>query len=173
MNYSAIYQTSLADGNGWRTVLFVSGCNHKCKDCHNKEAWDPKHGKKFTSKTKEFLFSCIKDNIDGLTLSGGDPLYSENIDEVTQLCKEFKERFPNKTIWLYTGSTYEDCTSLEIMNYIDVMVDGFGADAVKHFCILNAFKYVWRAEKKNGIEDIKKAVWYLNKYIELGGKRNA
>lgn len=124
MNYSAIYQTSLADGNGWRTVLFVSGCNHKCKDCHNKEAWDPKHGKKFTSKTKEFLFSCIKDNIDGLTLSGGDPLYSENIDEVTQLCKEFKERFPNKTIWLYTGSTYEDCTSLEIMNYIDVMVDG-------------------------------------------------
>ena len=124
MNYSAIYQTSLADGNGWRTVLFVSGCNHKCKDCHNKEAWDPKHGKKFTSKTKEFLFSCIKDNIDGLTLSGGDPLYSENIDEVTQLCKEFKARFPNKTIWLYTGSTYEDCTSLEIMNYIDVMVDG-------------------------------------------------
>ena len=124
MNYSAIYQTSLADGNGWRTVLFVSGCNHKCKDCHNKEAWDPKHGKKFTSKTKEFLFSCIKDNIDGLTLSGGDPLYSENIDEVTQLCKEFKERFPNKTIWLYTGSTYENCTSLEIMNYIDVMVDG-------------------------------------------------
>lgn len=56
---------------------------------------------------------------------------------------------------------------------IDVMVDVFGADAVKHFCILNAFKYVWRAEKKNGIEDIKKAVWYLNKYIELGGERNA
>ena len=56
---------------------------------------------------------------------------------------------------------------------IDVMLDVFGADAVKHFCILNAFKYVWRAEKKNGIEDIKKAVWYLNKYIELGGERNA
>ena len=52
---------------------------------------------------------------------------------------------------------------------IDVMLDVFGADAVKHFCILNAFKYIWRAEKKNGIEDIKKAVWYLNKYIELGG----
>ena len=52
---------------------------------------------------------------------------------------------------------------------IDVMLDVFGADAVKHFCILNAFKYIWRAEKKNGVEDIKKAVWYLNKYIELGG----
>ena len=52
---------------------------------------------------------------------------------------------------------------------IDVMLDVFGADAVKHFCILNAFKYVWRAEKKNGVEDIKKAIWYLNKYIELGG----
>lgn len=53
---------------------------------------------------------------------------------------------------------------------IDVMLDVFGADAVKHFCILNAFKYIWRAEKKNGVEDIKKAVWYLNKYIELGGE---
>ena len=53
---------------------------------------------------------------------------------------------------------------------IDVMIDVFGADAVKHFCILNAFKYIWRAEKKNGIEDIKKAVWYLNKFIELGGE---
>ena len=52
---------------------------------------------------------------------------------------------------------------------IDVMLDVFGADAVKHFCILNAFKYLWRAEKKNGVEDIKKAVWYLNKYIKLGG----
>ena len=64
----------------------------------------------------------------------------------------------------YAGGKYE-C--------IKAMVDVFGADAVKHFCILNAFKYVWRAEKKNGIEDIKKAVWYLNKYIELGGERNA
>ena len=53
---------------------------------------------------------------------------------------------------------------------IDVMLDVFGADAVKHFCILNAFKYIWRSEKKNGVEDIKKAVWYLNKYIELGGE---
>ena len=64
----------------------------------------------------------------------------------------------------YAGGKYE-C--------IKVMVDVFGADAVKHFCILNAFKYVWRAEKKNGVEDIKKAIWYLNKYIELGGERNA
>ena len=55
---------------------------------------------------------------------------------------------------------------------IDVMIDVFGADAVKHFCILNAFKYLWRSEKKNGVEDIKKAVWYLNKYIELGGDKN-
>lgn len=52
---------------------------------------------------------------------------------------------------------------------IDVMLDVFGADAVKHFCILNAFKYLWRSEKKKGVEDIRKAVWYLNKYIELGG----
>lgn len=124
MKYSAIYKTSLADGQGWRTVLFVSGCNHKCKDCQNRKAWNPKYGKTFSETTKEFLFNCINDDrIDGLTLSGGDPLFPDNIDTVTQLCKELKERFPNKTIWLYTGSKYEDCKSLEIMNYIDVIVD--------------------------------------------------
>lgn len=124
MNYSAIYQTSLADGYGWRTVLFVSGCNHRCHGCQNKKTWNPNFGKKFSEKTKEFLFSCMKDNIDGLTISGGDPLYKDNLEEVTSLCKEFKERFPNKTIWLYTGNLYRDCKHLEIMKYIDVIVDG-------------------------------------------------
>ena len=124
MNYSAIYKTSLADGVGWRTVLFVSGCNHKCKGCHNKKSWNPKCGKKFTEVTKAVLFNCITDNIDGLTLSGGDPLHPANVIELTQLCKEFKDKFPNKTIWLYTGSLYEDVKDLEIMKYIDVIVDG-------------------------------------------------
>lgn len=125
MNYMAIYKTSIADGLGWRTVLFVSGCNHKCKGCQNVESWNPKAGKPFTNETKEFLFNCINnDKIDGLTISGGDPLYKKNIKEVTNLCKEFKQKFPNKNIWLYTGNLYRDSKDLEIMNYIDVIVDG-------------------------------------------------
>ena len=120
----AIYRASLADGEGWRTVLFVSGCHHHCKGCHNPESWNPNAGKPFTDKVKEYLFSCITDQIDGLTISGGDPLYRKNIKAVTELCKEFKECFPNKTIWLYTGNLYRDSKQLEVMQYVDVVVDG-------------------------------------------------
>lgn len=125
MNYISIYKASLADGEGWRTVLFVSGCHHHCKECHNPESWNPNAGQPFTNDVKEFLFKCVdNDFISGLTVSGGDPLYKKNIDEVTKLCKEFKERFPNKTIWLYTGNLYRDSKNLEVMKYVDVVVDG-------------------------------------------------
>lgn len=125
MNYMAIYKTSLADGIGWRTVLFVSGCNHKCKGCHNPESWNKNAGYPFTEETKQKLFEFLsKDYINGLTISGGDPLYSDNISTVTKLCKEIKEKFPNKTIWVYTGSLYRDIKNLELMKYIDVIVDG-------------------------------------------------
>lgn len=124
MNYMTIYRTSLADGIGWRTVLFVSGCSHHCKGCHNKESWNPNAGHLFTDEIKEKLFNCMNDTMDGLTISGGDPLYKKNINEVTKLCKEFKERFPDKTIWLYTGNLYRDSKHLEIMKYVDVVVDG-------------------------------------------------
>lgn len=124
MNYMTIYRTSLADGEGWRVVLFVAGCHHHCKGCQNPESWNPTAGKPFTKEVKEFLFNCITDQIDGLTLSGGDPLYKKNLSEITELCKEFKERFPDKTIWLYTGNLYRDSKDLEVMKYVDVVVDG-------------------------------------------------
>jgi anaerobic ribonucleoside-triphosphate reductase activating protein len=121
----AIYKTSLADGIGWRTVLFVSGCNHKCKGCHNPESWNKNAGYPFTEETKQKLFEFLsKDYINGLTISGGDPLYPDNLVTVTKLCKEIKEKFPNKTIWVYTGSLYRDIKNLELMKYIDVIVDG-------------------------------------------------
>ena len=124
MNYLAIYRASLADGEGWRTVLFVSGCHHHCKGCHNPESWNPNAGHPFTKEVKDYLFNCITDEISGLTISGGDPLYKRNVEDVTKLCKEFKERFPNKTIWLYTGNLYRDSKNLEVMKYVDVVVDG-------------------------------------------------
>lgn len=124
MNYIGVYKTSLLDGIGWRTVLFVSGCSHKCEGCHNPQSWNPKAGHKFTDKTKQFIYDQITDKIDGLTISGGDPLYKDNVKEITKFCKEFKEKFPNKTIWLYTGSLYEEVKDLEVMKYIDVIVDG-------------------------------------------------
>ena len=131
MKYMAIYKTSLADGLGWRTVLFVSGCGHRCNNCHNKDSWNPNAGKRFTESIKNMLFDCITDQIDGLTISGGDPLHKNNIEDVTSLCKEFKEKFPNKNIWLYTGSKYKKIKNLEVMKYVDIIVDGEYKESLK------------------------------------------
>ena len=126
MNYSGIINCSIVDGIGFRTTLFISGCKHCCEGCHNPQAWDFNAGKKYTKEVEEVLFDRIsKDYIKGLTLSGGDPLFSS--DEVYELLVRFRERFGDtKTVWLYTGFTYEYCKEhfSEILGLCDVLVDG-------------------------------------------------
>lgn len=125
MRYLNILDCSIADGEGVRVVLFLSGCSHHCKGCQNPESWNENNGMIFTQESAEKLYKLLdRDYIDGLTLSGGDPLFPPNRDDVLTLCKSVKEKFPNKTIWLYTGYTYEDVRKLKIMNYVDVIVDG-------------------------------------------------
>ena len=125
MNYHGITKTSVVNGEGLRVVLWVSGCNHQCEGCHNPETWDPKSGMIFDSEAKAELFKALKRSwIDGLTLSGGDPLHPVNVDEITALVKEIKEIFPHKTIWLYTGYTYRAVQDLEVLKFVDVIVTG-------------------------------------------------
>ena len=125
MKYLNILDCDIADGAGVRVTLFVSGCSHHCKGCHNPESWNPNNGKEFTQEVKEKLFKLIdRPYIDGLTLSGGDPLFCNNIVGIRLLCLEFKQRFPNKTIWLYTGYKFEEIKSLDFLKYVDVIVDG-------------------------------------------------
>lgn len=125
MKYQAIYKTSIADGTGWRTVLFVSGCEHQCKGCHNKESWNKNLGKEFTNNTLNTLISELKKpEIAGLTLSGGDPLALYNREEIEQLCKTVKTILPEKTIWLYTGYEWDEIKNLTLLKYVDVVVDG-------------------------------------------------
>ena len=125
MKYLNILDCDIADGEGVRVTLFVSGCSHHCKGCHNPESWNPDNGKEFTEEVKEKLFKLIdRPYIDGLTLSGGDPLFCSNLIDVEKLCAEFKQRFPNKTIWLYTGFTIEEIRALKVLRYVDVVVDG-------------------------------------------------
>lgn len=125
MNYCGLTKCNIADGEGLRVVLWVSGCSHHCKGCQNSETWDPKYGKLFDEDVKEEIFKELSnDYIDGLTLSGGDPLYINNRQELTELCKQVKNKFPNKTIWCWTGYLYEEIKDLEILNYIDVLIDG-------------------------------------------------
>lgn len=125
MNYHNITHDDMLNGEGIRVVLWVSGCNHKCKNCQNPETWNATSGIPFDALAKNEIFEELsKDYISGITISGGDPLYPENIEEITNLLKEIKETFPNKNIWVYTGNVYEDVANLEIMKYIDVLVDG-------------------------------------------------
>lgn len=125
MRYHNITKDDMLNGDGLRVVLWVSGCSHGCKGCHNPVTWDPNGGLEFDEEAKEELFAELeKDYISGITFSGGDPLYYANRPEVLNLAREIKEKFPKKTIWLYTGFTWETIKELEIMEYLDVLVDG-------------------------------------------------
>lgn len=125
LRYHHITTDDMLNGDGLRTVLWVSGCTHHCEGCHNDITWDIDGGLPFDEEAERELFEKLSpDHISGITFSGGDPLHPDNRDEITRLAKKFRERFPDKDIWLYTGFSYEDVASLEIMKYCDVLVDG-------------------------------------------------
>ena len=147
MNYHKITKHDIANGTGVRVVLWLSGCSHHCKGCHNPQTWDKNNGKLFDIISKQELFEALnKPYIDGLTLSGGDPLYNDNLNEVYRLLIETKNNFPNKTIWLYTGYTWEQIiemdksyedyevnspSPLDVAKLCDVLVDGAYIDELR------------------------------------------
>lgn len=125
MNYQKITKFDTANGPGIRTTLWVSGCSHYCKGCHNPQTWDPDSGNLFTIDTlAEIRNSLEPDYIAGLTISGGDPLYPDNIAMILFLVKYIKQFYPNKSIWMWTGYLYEDIKGYSILDYVDVLVDG-------------------------------------------------
>lgn len=125
MRYHNITKDDMLNGDGLRVVLWVSGCSHGCKGCHNPVTWDPEDGLVFDEKAKQEIFKELaRDYVSGITFSGGDPLHPANILEITELAKEIRAEFPEKTIWLYTGYLWEEMEHLEIAKYIDVIVDG-------------------------------------------------
>ena len=131
MNYASILKCDTANGTGFRVSLFVSGCGRKCPNCFNPEAQNPEFGKKFDEQAKKKILSELdKPYCKGMSLLGGDPMskLSDNRKTVISLCKEVKEKYPDKDIWMWTGYKYEellaDETAKEIFNYIDYVVDG-------------------------------------------------
>ena len=125
MRYHNITTDDMLNGDGLRTVLWVSGCNHHCEGCQNPITWDINGGIPFDEDAENELFQKLApDYISGLTFSGGDPLHPQNRAEITRLAKKSRELFPKKDIWLYTGYTFDEVKELEIMQYIDVIVDG-------------------------------------------------
>ncbi len=125
MRYHDITKDDMLNGDGLRVVLWVSGCSHCCKDCQNPITWDPNGGLLFDEEAKQEIFQELsRDYISGITLSGGDPLYFGNRIDVGKLVKEIKNVFPEKTVWMYTGFVWETVSELDIMKYVDVLVDG-------------------------------------------------
>ena len=125
MRYHNITKDDMLNGDGLRVVLWVAGCAHGCPGCHNPITWDPEGGLPFDEAAKQEIFDELdKDYVSGITFSGGDPLHEANIRQVTALAKEIREKYPNKTIWLYTGSLWKEVKDLEIAKYLDVLVDG-------------------------------------------------
>ena len=125
MRYHIITHDDMLNGDGLRVVLWVAGCEHCCKGCHNPITWDPEGGLPFDEAAKNEIFEQLeKSYISGLTFSGGDPLFPANRLDVRSFAEEVKERFPDKTIWLYTGYDWEEVLHYPVMQYVDVLVDG-------------------------------------------------
>ena len=142
MNYGTIKPTDIANGEGVRVSLFVSGCTHHCPGCFNYVTWDFNYGKPFTKETEDEILNLLSRNyIDGLSLLGGEPMEPCNQRCLVNLVDRFKEKYPNKTLWIYSGYTYDEdlipggkayCEVTDrILDQCDVMVDGEFIESLK------------------------------------------
>lgn len=125
MRYHNITKDDMLNGDGLRVVLWTAGCSHHCDECQNPVTWNPEGGIPFGEKEKQEIFEELaKSYVSGITFSGGDPLHCANESEVLALAKEIRAKFPDKSIWLYTGYLWDYVKTREIAGYIDVLVDG-------------------------------------------------
>ncbi|MDO5417399.1 MAG: anaerobic ribonucleoside-triphosphate reductase activating protein [Lachnospiraceae bacterium] len=153
MRYHNITKDDMLNGEGLRAVLWVAGCSHNCRECHNPITWDIRGGLYFDQAAKEELFAALDhDYISGVTLSGGDPLHPDNREEIGKLMVEIRERFPNKTIWLYTGYQWEEINRLPYIGKADVVVDGEFVAALKDG------KLPWRGSANQRVIDVQRSL---------------
>lgn len=138
MNYHKIDICNMDNGSGLRVVLWVSGCNHCCKGCFNSQTWDPASGGKFDDEAFAAIDNALSQSwCSGITLSGGDPLFPQSRAAIRDLCLKIKENHPTKTIWLYTGYTFEELVAAndvivrQILYLTDVLVDGLFVEKLK------------------------------------------
>ena len=125
MNYCGLKKNDIANGEGVRVSLFVSGCRNHCTGCHNPEAWDFDYGQPFTKETEDEIIDALRPPwIQGLSVLGGEPCEKENKKVLIPFLKRVRSELPEKDIWLYSGYTYERLQGEEILRYADVLVDG-------------------------------------------------
>ena len=163
MNYGEIKKYDIANGEGVRVSLFVSGCTHHCKDCFNSETWDFNFGKLFTKEIEdEIIESLAPDYINGFSLLGGEPFEPSNQKVLVNLLKRIKQTYPNKTIWCYSGYLFDKellnnsrarCeVTDEMLSYIDILVDG------RFVAELKDISLSFRGSSNQRIIDVKKSL---------------
>ena len=159
MNYHNITKDDFLNGDGVRVVLWVSGCEHHCPECQNQETWDKDSGITFDEEAKEEIMAELsKDYVSGITFSGGDPLAPYNCREVSDLIDTLKHSFPEKTIWIYTGYTYEGLLQRRnifipnILWFTDVLVDG------EYKKDLRDTDLKWRGSANQRVIDVQKSL---------------
>lgn len=165
MNYGEIKKTDIANGEGVRVSLFVSGCRHRCRQCFNPETWSFDYGRPFTAETEtEIAEALSKTFINGLTLLGGEPFEPENQRVLTPFLERLRARFPEKTVWCYSGCTLEALCSPQspyhcevterMLSLLDVLVDGPFVEAQKDIALR------FRGSANQRLIDMKKTIKY-------------
>ena len=163
MYYGNIKKNDIADGEGVRVTLFVSGCTNACKGCFQPETWDFCYGKPYTAETEQEILDALNHpHIQGLTLLGGEPFEFENQKELVKLLRKVKETFPGKDIWSYTGFVYDRDlvpggkrwgeVTQEILSYIDVLVDGPFVEEKKNI------RLVFRGSENQRVLNLKETI---------------
>lgn len=149
MRYHNITKDDMLNGDGLRVVLWVAGCSHCCKGCQNPSTWDSNGGLPFDEAAKQEIFEQLdQPYISGITFSGGDPLHSANREDVKKLMTEIKEKYPHKTVWLYTGDIWENIMHYPMMKYVDVLVDGEFKQELKDTTLL------WKGSGNQRVIDV-------------------
>ena len=154
MKYNIVRKMDISNGPGVRVSVFMQGCEFHCKNCFNPETWSFENGKEFTQGTiDEVLNLCNQDYIKGLSILGGEPMHPKNIDGTTKLAKAFKEKYPNKNLWIWSGFKFdEDLKDKEVMKYVDVLVDGRYVDEMHNPNLK------WRGSSNQRVIDVQKSL---------------
>ena len=153
MKYNKIRKMDIANGPGVRVSVFLQGCSFHCKNCFNPETWDFDKGLEFDdSVIDEIIELCGKSHIQGLSTLGGEPMHPKNIKGTIQLAKRFKEAYPDKNIWSWSGFLFDQVIDKEVFDYIDVLVDGQFVDELRNPNLK------WRGSSNQRVIDVKKTI---------------
>ena len=154
MRYNKIRKMDISNGPGVRISIFMQGCTFNCKECFNPETHSFEGGKEFTDETIDRVIElCQNENINGLSILGGEPLHPKNIEGTTKLVKTFKEKIPNKDVWIWSGFSYDgELKDKEVLKYTDVLVDGRYVDELRNPTLK------WRGSENQRVIDVQKSL---------------